>query len=341
MPNRDITTEIWIDPWFQALTPLQRYLFLYTWTNDHCNPAALYKISMATLCFETTLTPEQIRNMMPLLAPKVYFDESAGLMWVRNFVRIQKRGQSFIPAVLRCLWKTRPHRFLTMFAEEYADFEGLAHLSKEFANLAQLSPSWDQVGTNLGPSSGAGAGVLSSFEVKGGAGEEGGLPRDFSVEAVPLFLEPLPVGEKPSPTRKKKRKPKEQTNPDHKLVIDFYFKQFQEYRHVDPYITGKDVGIVTRLIAHIELAEIKALLVRFFESEDKFILNSGYTLGVFESQITKLRLNEQGSQVLGGEKLWLAMGETKDGKTEGRKEICTGDGKDPAGATNARIEDFN
>jgi len=331
MPNRDFNTKFWTDPWVRKLKPLQAWLFIYTWTNDHCLPSGMYHITIEDIAHETKLTTTQVRAFLPALEPKVYYDEEVSLLWVRNFVRDQKRGDKFLPSVISNLAKIKPHHFLALFADDYKDFAGLSQLLNEFKQLPVLRPYYDRSTGEVRPYYKTGAGAVGSFGVKGGVGEEG---VSAEVAEVP-FLEPLPVGEQSTPTSKKK------TNPDHRVVMDFYFKQFQEYRHVDPYITGKDAAIITRLLSHVELEEIKTLLIRFFESEDKFILNSGYGLGVFESQITKLRLNEQVSQVLGGEKLWLAMGEKKDGKTEGRKEICAGDGKDPAGAPLKRIEDFN
>ena len=289
MPNRDLSTAIWTDPWFEALDHKQKLLFLYCWSNDHCNSTGMYIITTKRISNETGIPLEEIKAMIPTLEPKVHYDPQVNLLWVRNFVRIQKRGRSFIPSVLRYLAKIRPHRFLVMFSEEYSEIVEFGPFFKEIGQMVQLDP-------NLTPSSGAGAGAGGSFGGSGGVGGKG-------------VLEP------------KKKAP----NPDHKAFMDFYYQTFMDHFGQPPHIVGgRDGTIIQRLVAHIGLDELKELLVRFFGSDDKFIQATGYTLGIFESQIQKLRLAKQ--QSFGGERLWLErMG---DGES-GPKKICGSDGKNP------------
>lgn len=75
------------------------------------------------------------------------------------------------------------------------------------------------------------------------------------------------------------------------MVIDHYFNQFKVKFGVEPVIRGgKDGQIIKTLLKKIDPEELKSLIDRFFGSEDKFIKESGYTLGVFQSVLQKIRI---------------------------------------------------
>jgi len=82
------------------------------------------------------------------------------------------------------------------------------------------------------------------------------------------------------------------TNPDIKKFLDFYHENFLEKFNEKPVIDGgKDGAIVKRLLSTYGLDRLKGLLLAFFKSDYPFILSSGYTIGVFKSQINKLITN--------------------------------------------------
>src|SRR3972149_3176053 len=68
-------------------------------------------------------------------------------------------------------------------------------------------------------------------------------------------------------------------------------------------------GLLTnKLLKTIPLAELQSLLEAFFASEDKFIQGSGYTIGVFKTQINKLKI---GTEHRDGVDLWLKAKEVQ------------------------------
>ncbi len=77
-------------------------------------------------------------------------------------------------------------------------------------------------------------------------------------------------------------------------IRNHFYTSYQQHCNKD-YVAsfGKDGRIFKDLLAVVPLEELKTLVDRFFESEDRFIKDSGYTIGVFRSQINKLR-KEQG-----------------------------------------------
>src|SRR3990167_6753644 len=74
------------------------------------------------------------------------------------------------------------------------------------------------------------------------------------------------------------------------LVKDYFYASYQQFLKT-PYVAdfGKDGRIFKGLLAGVPLEELRTLIDRFFVSEDKFIKEAGYTIGVFKSQINKLR----------------------------------------------------
>ena len=104
MPERGFATETWdSDDWFQELSIDSRYLFIYLWSNNHCNQAGLYKITPKTIAFETKLAEVAIPELMRMLSPKVKWWPEYNLVWVKNFIKRQARSSKFLQAAAKCL----------------------------------------------------------------------------------------------------------------------------------------------------------------------------------------------------------------------------------------------
>lgn len=101
-----------------------------------------------------------------------------------------------------------------------------------------------------------------------------------------------PVEEPKAKSRKARRpQPATQPNPGVRAVIDYYHDLFVQQFGEKPVIQGgKDGATVKRLVAAYGVDKLKTLLDAFFESRDPFVVQSGYTLGVFSSQVNKLLL---------------------------------------------------
>lgn len=132
----------------------------------------------------------------------------------------------------------------------------------------------------------------------------------------------------PTANNKKKRSKshcEDPPNPHVKEFIDFYFQEFKKRFEYPPIIQGgKDGQLVKSLLKKIDLDELKILLVTFLDSKDPWILNSGYTLGAFYSQINKLRIGQRSfGKTFEAGQLWLKAKEIQNEKA-GRKEIPKG-----------------
>jgi hypothetical protein len=112
---RTIDTCIWDDPWVSELEPLDKLLFVYLMTNRRSTPCGAFEITLKQISFETGLSQEQARRMLPKMAPKVMWWGEHQIVWVRNFYKHQransnattfaaaaaKKLQDFPPAVRR------------------------------------------------------------------------------------------------------------------------------------------------------------------------------------------------------------------------------------------------
>ncbi len=118
-------------------------------------------------------------------------------------------------------------------------------------------------------------------------------------------------------------------SPDVKTFIDFYYKNFEETFSQPPLIEGgKDGSIVKALLREIPLLELNELMLSFLDSQDPFIQKSGYTLGVFKSQINKLRIGEQKINQPGLASMMKKIVQEEEDEKRRSEAICVGDGQD-------------
>ena len=103
MAERGFQTELWTDPFIQGLSPEAKLLFIYLWTNKHCNQAGLYEITLKTMAFDTGLPLETLAERLKQLEPKVVWYPEQNLIWVKNFLKRQCKSQSFLVAAAKCL----------------------------------------------------------------------------------------------------------------------------------------------------------------------------------------------------------------------------------------------
>lgn len=103
MAERGFQTELWTDPFIQGLSPEAKLLFIYLWTNKHCNQAGFYEISLKTMAFDTGLSVEALPGLISQLEPKVAWFAEQNLVWVKKFLKRQCKSQSFLIAAAKCL----------------------------------------------------------------------------------------------------------------------------------------------------------------------------------------------------------------------------------------------
>ena len=117
MAERGFQTELWTDPFIQSLSPEAKLLFIYLWTNKHCNQAGLYEISLKTMAFDTGLSVEALPALLNQLEPKVAWFAEQNLVWVKHFLKRQCKSQSFLIAAAKCLLSIKNKKLVEEFIQ--------------------------------------------------------------------------------------------------------------------------------------------------------------------------------------------------------------------------------
>jgi len=105
--------------------------------------------------------------------------------------------------------------------------------------------------------------------------ENRGAVPDITLKTKPNNIKTIAAVKTPSP---------------HKQVIEHYHNKFLSIFGEKPLIDGgKDGNIIKKLLQNCSADRLIELLDKFFELDDPFIRESGYTIGVFKTQINKLK----------------------------------------------------
>lgn len=104
MPERGVDSAIWNDPSLVIKLPKDgKLLFVYLFTNDHCNQAGLYYIALETIQNETSIKLDDLPPLFDMLRPKVEWYKEESLVWVKNFIHRQSHSPLFLKAVGKSL----------------------------------------------------------------------------------------------------------------------------------------------------------------------------------------------------------------------------------------------
>jgi DnaD/phage-associated family protein len=96
MPERGFNTEFWADTFIEALPPEGKLLYIYLWTNPHCNQAGIYNISLGRIAYETHLPIDTLPALMKSLETKIKWYQDDELVWVKNFIKHQYKSPKFL-----------------------------------------------------------------------------------------------------------------------------------------------------------------------------------------------------------------------------------------------------
>lgn len=90
---RQIHVSVWKDEWFLDLTPTEKLLFIYLFSNESASLSGIYKIALRVICFETSLPKNRVVETLQKfsIADKIHYQ--AGIVWVKN-LRKYNRGSN-------------------------------------------------------------------------------------------------------------------------------------------------------------------------------------------------------------------------------------------------------
>ncbi len=145
--KRFTETEKWRDPWFQALSPIEKCLFMYL--TDNCNNAGFYEENPRCACFFLGIREEEYEGALKGLSRGI--KGASGWLWVRRFLRHQKHEplNTANPAhrQIVCLVSEQVERFGKL--PEFQDF--LAPIKPLLApNKGLPSPIGKGIGKGIG-----------------------------------------------------------------------------------------------------------------------------------------------------------------------------------------------
>jgi len=108
MPQRGFNTGRWTMQEFQELSCHAKLLWIYLGNNDHCNHAALYRISLTTIHNETKIPEAELPALFEELKSDVVWHPDIHTVWVKSFLQEQSLGPLFMRGVSRILEAADP-----------------------------------------------------------------------------------------------------------------------------------------------------------------------------------------------------------------------------------------
>jgi len=97
---RQIHTHIWRDDWFLELSPTEKLLFVYLFSNESTNLAGIYKLSTKHVELETGLSMIEVTETMSKFEDAGKIVHLDGYVWVRN---LRKYNASPSPKTARAI----------------------------------------------------------------------------------------------------------------------------------------------------------------------------------------------------------------------------------------------
>ena len=86
---RYFASSFWSDPYIQELKQESKYLYIYLFTNEHCNQAGFYQITVKTISFETGIDKERVSSLLDQFITDGKITYEKHILWVKNFLRHQ------------------------------------------------------------------------------------------------------------------------------------------------------------------------------------------------------------------------------------------------------------
>lgn len=260
---RTIETSIWHDPKFRALPAPAKLLFVYLFSNPHAHVSGIYYVPDVTIIHETGLKQDALDTLWHTLsgAGLVGRDKPNEVVWVRNMMRYQGRGEKLRAAAANHLLTLHNSSLLSDFRKYYPD------VSKEAKRRGI-----DRV---------SGAGRVSLKEQE----QEKEHKKDLSAHA-----DATGEGEgEVDGASKRERKPA--SGAHHETVRTFCDAWKAKYRAEYRFVDGKDGKHVKWLLGSVggSVAEVAKAIDAFLADGDQFVAEKRHPIGLLVSGFNKYR----------------------------------------------------
>lgn len=129
--REDIDSSVWSDPDFAELTPEAKLVYLWSFTNDRCNMAGIYKVSVGAIVFETSLVIDRVNDAIEELAALNFLSFDGRWLWVKARVKyLRNRTQQIAVSISNTIDRLEGHEFAEAFVQRYGGYDWLAgHLN--------------------------------------------------------------------------------------------------------------------------------------------------------------------------------------------------------------------
>ena len=99
---RKIHTQYWSDPFMQALTPEQKYFYLFLLTNDKTKQCGIYEITKRQICYDTGYNIDTVSKLLEyfIIGDKIRYNSSTNEIAIKNW---KKYNDSASPKVQSCI----------------------------------------------------------------------------------------------------------------------------------------------------------------------------------------------------------------------------------------------
>ena len=133
--KRSINTRIWLDSWFETLTPDEKLVWFYLLTNPTTNMLGIYEVSLKRISSDTGLKNGQIVTIMESFerVRKAFY--WFGRVFLPNWLKNQSMNPNMYKSA-QSLFKELPNELIDKLKEN--GFESFESLSKGLATLSKI-----------------------------------------------------------------------------------------------------------------------------------------------------------------------------------------------------------
>lgn len=120
---RAVETKMWSDPKFKNLSPNDKLLFIYFFTNQHAHLSGIYYLPPPVIQYETGLSESEIKKGIDTLSIPylIHIDTPSDVIWVVNMLRYQSTSEKIMKHVATQLESLHKCPLIKHFLKYYED----------------------------------------------------------------------------------------------------------------------------------------------------------------------------------------------------------------------------
>lgn len=124
--REDFDNGFWGDPDVYPLSPYAKLVYIWTWTNSHCNLAGIYEVHPSVIAGETKHSEGRVARALDELKAAGLIAYDGRLMWVKGRIgRLGSKNPNVAKAIGKDLRLVNGHAFASALRERYGELEWL------------------------------------------------------------------------------------------------------------------------------------------------------------------------------------------------------------------------